>query len=319
MSPGTQSRGARPSPLVSLVLPAWNPNPVWLREAVESALAQTGCAIELVVVDDGSDEPVADLLSAIEDERMRLLRIPHGRVSRARNAGIELAQGDYFRFIDCDDVITPDSTAHLLGLAESGADVVSYGATLVCDTALEPLASIESSLQGNVAESCLLNRFSTTIHSLLFPRSVVERIGPWEPAIVVSQDWDYSLRAFELAQVRGDRRVATHYRLHERMNSRNVEEGIRGYRLVVDRYFERHPSQRGTKLERRALALFHVFAAVQLATARRRYRRSAHELVQALRLDPGGALASLRSSGMPFTPTPARVRKLLPRLWSWRG
>ena len=313
MTRATESHGARATPLVSLVLPAWNPNPLWLQEAVASALAQEGCDIELIVVDDGSDAPVEDLLSEVEDKRMRVLRIRHGRVSRARNAGIELARGDYFRFIDCDDVVTRDSTAHLLALAGGAAEVVANGATLVCDDTLEPLSTIGSDLRGSVAESCLLNRFSTTIHSLLFPRRIVEQIGPWEPAIVVSQDWDYSLRAFERADVRGDGRIATHYRLHDRMNSRNVEEGIRGYRLVVERYFERHPGQRGTRLERRSLALFHLFASVQLATARRRYRESASHLWRALRLDPREALASLPSSGMPLTPTPARLRRLLPR------
>src|SRR5262245_45010048 len=114
MEPGSGDNGA--SALVSLVMPAWNPRPDWLREAVSSALAQQRCSIELIVVDDGSDTPVADLLSDLDDARLRLLRVPHGRVSRARNAAIEAARGDYVRFIDCDDVIVADSTAHLLGL-----------------------------------------------------------------------------------------------------------------------------------------------------------------------------------------------------------
>lgn len=312
------SPAQRPPPLVSLVMPAWNPNPSWLRQAVASALAQEGCKIELVVVDDGSDTPVETVLEGIEDARMRVLRIPHGRVSRARNAGIEAARGEYFRFVDCDDVVLPDSTAHLLALAAGDDLVVAYGATLVCDDELRPLAVIGSSLQGQAVEACLQNRFATTIHSLLFPRRIVEEIGPWEPSIVVSQDWDYALRAFERAFVRGDRRVATHYRMHAGMNSRNVLEGIRGYRLVVDRYFERHPEQRGARLHRRALALFHLFAAVQLATSLRRYRASARELGRALVLDPLATVAAIpRQSAMPLMPA-RRVRDLVPKRWRRR-
>jgi glycosyltransferase involved in cell wall biosynthesis len=318
MTSDRETAGNRDSRLVSLVMPAWNPNPGWLLQAVESALAQQGCAIELVVVDDGSDTPVEGILTNVMDDRLRVLRIPHGRVSRARNAAIDAARGDFIRFIDADDVILPDSTAHLVSLA--GDDfVVASGATLVCDEELRPLSIIGSSLQGDASESCLLNSFSTTIHSLLFPRRLVDEIGHWEPSIVVSQDWDYALRAFERAPVRGDQEVVTHYRTHTRMNSRNAEEGIRGYRLVVERYFERHPEQRGRRVHRRALALFHLFAAVQLASSLRRYRASAREFGRALALDPLATLAALpRQGAMPLIPSARRVRRLVPERWRRR-
>ncbi len=316
MTTNSDIRTGREPPLVSLVMAAWNPEPRWLREAVASALGQRGCHVELIVVDDGSDAPVEELLTGVKDERLRLLRVRHGRVARARNAGIEVARGDWFRFIDCDDVILEDSTAHLLSLAGQDDRVVTYGATVVCDENLRPLSTIATDAQGRVAEACLLNRFATTVHSLLYPRSVVEEIGPWEPSIVVSQDWDYALRAFERVPVRGDRRVATHYRLHERMNSRNVPEGIRGYRLVVDRYFDRHPEERGSRLQRRAEALYHLFAAVQLATSLYRYRAAFAELRRALARDPLTTLAALpRHGAMPLLPAGGRRSRLLPRRW----
>ncbi len=303
------------TPLVSLVMAAWNPEPEWLREAVASALGQRGCRIELIIVDDGSEIPIATLLDGIEDERLHLVRVPHGRVARARNAGVEVARGDWFRFIDCDDIIVEDSTAHLLALSDGDRGVITYGATLVCDHRLRPVSMIATDRQGWVAEACLLNRFATTVHSLLYPRRVVEEMGPWEPSIVVSQDWDYALRAFELVPVRGDRRVATHYRMHDSMNSRNVPEGIRGYRLVVERYFERHPELRGGRLHRRADALFHLFAAVQLATSLRRYRAALAELARAFAREPLTTIAALpRYGAMPFLPAGGR-RSLLPRRW----
>jgi glycosyltransferase involved in cell wall biosynthesis len=263
---------------------------------VDGALGQTGCAIELVVVDDGCTTPVAELLAEFDDPRLRVLRVPHGRVSRARNAGIEVARGDWVRFIDHDDVIVVDSTAHLLELA-AGDAVVTYGATLVCDEELRPLSKISSSLQGDVVEACLLGRFDTTIHSLLYPRAVVEAVGPWESSIIVSQDWDYALRAFELTEVRGDARVATWYRTHESMNSRDVRRGIEGYELVLRRYFDRHPEQRGTRLERRAHATFHAFAAVQSARSLRDVRAALGHAARSLASDPREAVAAGRRHG----------------------
>jgi glycosyltransferase involved in cell wall biosynthesis len=298
-----------PSPLVSLIMPVWSPRQEWLRAAVESALAQTGCAVELIVVDDGCELPIADVLSGVDDERLRIVRVPHGRVSRARNAGIELARGSWIRFIDYDDVIVEDSTSHLLALADGDERVITYGATAVCDEGLRPLSVVASDLQGRVAEPCLLGRFDTTIHSLLFPRAVVDDIGPWEPAIVVSQDWDYALRGFEVAEVRGDRRIATYYRTHGAMNSRDVEQGVNGYRLVVDRYFERHPDDRGRQLERRARVGFHLFATMQCVTRLRRPGAALRHLGRAFALDPVASLRGLGRYGvMPLRPGGSRLR-----------
>jgi glycosyltransferase involved in cell wall biosynthesis len=290
-------------------MPVWAPRFEWLRAAVESALAQTGCVVELVVVDDGCEVRVADVLSDIEDERLRIVRVAHGRVSRARNAGIDVARGSWIRFVDYDDVIVEDSTSHLLALADGDDRVITYGATAVCDENLRQLSVVASDLQGRVARACLLGRFDTTIHSLLFSRKVVQEIGPWEPAIVVSQDWDYALRGFELAEVRGDRRIATFYRTHGGMNSRDVRQGVNGYRLVVERYFERHPDERGRALERRARAGFHLFAAVQSATRLRQPSTALRHLGRALVLDPITSLRGLgRYGAMPLRPGGIRLR-----------
>jgi glycosyltransferase involved in cell wall biosynthesis len=114
-----RSRGLSQGPLVSVIMPVW-PRPEWLREAVGSALGQRACRIELVVVDDGCPQPVATLLREIDDERLRPLRIPHAGVSSVRNAGIEAAHGDLFRFVDADDVLEPQSTARLVDLVGHG-------------------------------------------------------------------------------------------------------------------------------------------------------------------------------------------------------
>jgi len=81
------------SALVSLVMPVWRPRPGWLREAVVSALQEHACQIELIVVDDACEEPVAGLLAGIEDPRLRVLRIEHAGPYGARNAGIAAARG----------------------------------------------------------------------------------------------------------------------------------------------------------------------------------------------------------------------------------
>jgi len=86
----------------SVIMPCYNAAS-FIREAVESALAQTHPLHELIVVDDGSTDASLDILEGITDSRLRVIRAAHGGVSRARNRGLEEATGDYVCFLDADD------------------------------------------------------------------------------------------------------------------------------------------------------------------------------------------------------------------------
>ena len=273
--------------LVSLVMPAWRPREDWLRAAVASALAEEACPLELVVVDDGSEEPVAPLLEDIIDPRLRVVRIEHGGSAPARNAGGAASRGTHIRYVDADDVVEPGSTARLLALVGDADDVVAHGATLVCDEELRPVRTIASDVEGDAVEACLLGAFDVRVVSMLFPRTVVERAGEWEPSFAVSGDWDFVLRALEGVTVRRDPEVATRYRRHGSSVTRtaDVAGGAAAHRLVLDRYFVRHPEQRGTDLERRAYARLELDRAFAYASRGAR-RLAATHFARAARLRP---------------------------------
>lgn len=284
-------------PLVSLVMPVWRPNPGWLRDAVAAVLGQTHANLELIVVDDGSPEPVEPLLAGIDDPRLRVVRIEHGGISRARNAGCDEFRGDFLRFVDADDVVLPDSTEHLLRLAAGRDDLITYGATGVCDSELRHRWTMAADVQGDAAAACLLGEFAVRPFSMLFPRGVVERTGAWDEESTVSEDWDWVLRAVELAPVAGDGKILTWYRKHSSSATRDYEAGERGARRVLDRYLERHPEQRGSALERRARARLDVVGARVLLT-RRRPLAAARRLARGLARDPRALGPELRQ-GLP--------------------
>jgi hypothetical protein len=239
-------------PLVSFVLCAYEPRVDWFRSAVANVLDQRDCELELIVVDDGSPTPVAELLEDVDDDRLRVVRVEHGGIAHARNAGIAVARGDFFRFVDGDDLLEPRSTARLAALANEGA--IAYGQTVICDEAMRPLYVKTSRLQGDVAEACVSYRFDVKHMSMLFPREAVEAAGPWEASLRQCQDWDFVLRALEHAPARADDAVATFYRRHTSSMSANLQGALEHEQLVVDRYFARHPEQAGTALERNARA-----------------------------------------------------------------
>jgi glycosyltransferase involved in cell wall biosynthesis len=305
------------SSLVSLIMPVWQPRRDWLVAAVVSALAQRDCRLELIVVDDGCPEPVANLLTLIRDQRLRVIRIEHAGSDAARNAGILHARGDRIRFVDSDDVLPPDSTRHL-GSFMDGDGVIGYGATMNCDEELRLGSLIASDLQGDVVAECLLGRFDTRLPALLFPRRVVEAAGPWAPGFRINGDWDFVLRALEHARVRGDRTVVLHYRRHpqSKTGTADIAAGEEAWRQLIARYFARHPEQSGTRLERRAWAAVDLSKGCAYRHAGH-YREAFHRLVRALPRNPrAGArelvLLAVRPARLAV---PRRVREFM-RGWN---
>ncbi len=95
------------APEFSIVVPTHN-RPDGLRRAIASLLAQTFGAYEIIVVDDGSHLPALEVLAAVGDQRLRIIRhdVALG-VSAARNRGVAEAQGRHVTFLDDDDIYLP--------------------------------------------------------------------------------------------------------------------------------------------------------------------------------------------------------------------
>ena len=87
---------------VSVVIPCYNAAP-WLRETIESVLAQTHPVLEVIVVDDGSTDQSAEIAESF-GPCVRVVRQSNQGESIARNNGIDLARGDWIAFIDADDI-----------------------------------------------------------------------------------------------------------------------------------------------------------------------------------------------------------------------
>ncbi|SFD26858.1 glycosyltransferase family 2 protein [Tropicimonas isoalkanivorans] len=97
-----------PPPVVSVIIPLYNRAHL-VGSAIETALAQTFRAIEVIVVDDGSTDDVETALAPFEsDGRVRLVRKENGGAASARNRGIEEARGRFVAFLDSDDGWHPE-------------------------------------------------------------------------------------------------------------------------------------------------------------------------------------------------------------------
>ena len=94
-------------PQVSVVIPVWN-GERYLKQAIESILAQDFVDFELIVIDDGSTDRSAEIVSAFaHDPRVALHKQANAGVVAARNAGLRLAQAEFVAFLDADDIALP--------------------------------------------------------------------------------------------------------------------------------------------------------------------------------------------------------------------
>ncbi|WP_458187827.1 glycosyltransferase family 2 protein [Haladaptatus sp. NG-WS-4] len=95
------------APTVSVIVPTYNRADA-LPRTIESVLSQTLESLELIIVDDASDDDTAEVVASYDDDRIRFFQHEENQgASTARNTGIEHAEGEYMAFLDSDDVWLP--------------------------------------------------------------------------------------------------------------------------------------------------------------------------------------------------------------------
>ena len=113
-------------PTVSVIIPVYNAEKD-IRRCVDSVLNQEYRDLELILVDDGSQDSTPAILDdiAAADDRVRVIHKPNGGVSETRNQALDLAAGKYVQFLDADDWIPTDSTKLLVRtMEEKNCDLV---------------------------------------------------------------------------------------------------------------------------------------------------------------------------------------------------
>lgn len=124
------------APELSVVMPSKNVGP-WISEAVTSVLTQSVSSVELIVVDDGSDDDTLDVLASFDDPRLRVVRNPGSGGGTARNHGASLARGAYLAFADGDDLVPEHGYEALLAQARrTGAEMVIANYVIFSPTTL---------------------------------------------------------------------------------------------------------------------------------------------------------------------------------------
>ncbi|MEM6349043.1 MAG: glycosyltransferase family 2 protein, partial [Bacteroidota bacterium] len=105
-------------PLISIVLPTYN-RPHLLPLAVESILNQTYRDLELIVINNGSEEPTAEVLASYSDPRLRVITLNENiGFAQASNLGFDAIEGDWFTLMSDDDNLLPEALERLMAVPQ---------------------------------------------------------------------------------------------------------------------------------------------------------------------------------------------------------
>ncbi len=180
-------------PRVSVIVPTYNRHQ-FLGQTLDSVLAQTYSHFELIVVDDGSDDPTPDLLAAYGRD-IQVIRQSHQGVSSARNTGIQAAQSEWIALLDSDDYWLPQK------LESQIAHFKAHPDALICQTEeiwirngtrVNPKRRHQK-FSGMIFEKCLplclVSPSAVMLHKTLF-----DEVGLFDENLPACEDYDLWLR-----------------------------------------------------------------------------------------------------------------------------
>jgi glycosyltransferase involved in cell wall biosynthesis len=223
-------------PLVSVLTATWNQS-AYLREALDSAMAQTYRDIELVVVDDGSTDDTPEVCASYGD-RIRYFRHENDNTGGATALALafKMARGDYLAVLDHDDRWLPQKLERQVQALEAWPEAgAAFTRCTLIDSAGASLGPWDMTAPSGDVFHVLLRANRYCMSSSLLRRSVIEKVGHHDTSVQVG-DWDMWLRIAREHPIIMIEEFLTEYRVHGDNYSRNRRKMANGSRQVLERH-----------------------------------------------------------------------------------
>jgi glycosyltransferase involved in cell wall biosynthesis len=167
----------------------------WVKDAIESLLAQSAPDLEVIVVDDGSTDGTAEAVAALHDGRVRLERRPAAGLTHALVQASALARAPLLARLDADDLARPERLARQREFLDRHPAVGLLGSAAVeVDPAGREVRRLVPPAEDAALRRALIRRNPFVHSSVLMRREAVERAGGYDPAFPVAQDYDLWMR-----------------------------------------------------------------------------------------------------------------------------
>lgn len=239
------------SPKVSVIVPAYNAER-WIGETLRSIQQQTITNIEIIVVDDGSNDQTTAIVNQYlnSDPRIKLLTQTNQGVGAARNLGLNESLGEFIAPVDADDIWHPKKLElQLEQMQNAGKNVgLVYSHFSNIDEIGSKTGEGESvDIEGNVSFSIILKNFIGNGSVPLVRSSVLREVGPFLTRIDQDdgegcEDWEMYIRIserFDFTLVRQD--LVSYRQINSSMSS-STNSMIKSYKTLITRSKQRNPN-----------------------------------------------------------------------------
>lgn len=182
---------------VSIIIPAYNCAD-YINRTIDSIFAQTypRTNLEVIIVNDGSTDETANILSNYEHE-FTIIHTKNKGVSAARNEGLKYSTGEFIQFLDSDDILLPNKIEEQVNiLKENNADV-AYGIWqkfVETDGDIKITQTIDRKIKGDI-EIALFSDYWYPPASILYSRRIVEKVGGFKLWLEMVEDARFLLDA----------------------------------------------------------------------------------------------------------------------------
>ncbi len=234
-------------PLISVIMPVYNVDAVWLERAIDSVRNQLYQNWELIIIDDNSDrEETVEVLNWLSVPRIHIRRLDKNRnIAGATNEGIRMATGSYIAFLDHDDEMAENALAEVVfAIVERDPDAIYTDEDFVT----LDRRHVNPHFKPDYSPDLLLSHNYIT-HLSVVRRELVERIGGLRSEFDGAQDYDFWLRVTEQTDdVLHIPKVLYHWRMVESSTSLDADAKPAAL-LASRRALEQSLARRGENAE----------------------------------------------------------------------
>lgn len=232
------------SPLVSVIIPTYN-RAHYIAASIQSALDQTYPHLEVIVIDDGSTDNTAEILTRFDD-RVHCIKQVNQGVAAARNTGLAQVQGQYIAFLDSDDLWLPDKLEKQIAALEARPEVgLIHSRMMEIDehgNALNTETYTEDDLRGHIYKR-LLRGVPIITSSVVVRQSVIAHIGSFDH-MRMGEDSDLWVRIAKHYEIDALLEPLVLWRIHAGKFERDPEELLNVHLYILNKQF-RKPSNLG--------------------------------------------------------------------------
>ena len=183
-------------PTVAIVIPCWNAER-WITRAIQSSLDQDYPDLEVIVIDDGSDDASLDVIRSF-GSRIRWMLTQHSDACSARNAGLKMTTAEYVCFLDADDYLLPWYIGKMMATTDRKPDLVIDRLRLDFvnnHIQIRELPFCQEDAAHDYIRRWLVGDNAQT-SSILWRRSFLAGVGNWNEGMPRLQDLELAIRAF---------------------------------------------------------------------------------------------------------------------------